>query len=201
MIVLDEPISFLHEPAMSAAAAESPPRAAELPGEWSQLPGGLIDGGEIVLLAIKPSLWRPVIDSFPWLVTTCVFAIGITMFSAALPGLSTVASAQAVLAAGLLRLALAVVRWAATWYVLTNRRILNVRGARSPRISSCPLVDIRNTHVDASSLEKLLQIGTITFVSKHPDELSRFWESIPEPEATHAKIRRAIENALDQYGI
>lgn len=203
MTVLDLPTFRERDSVLSAAAAasDSPPRAADLPREWSQLPGGLIDGGEIVVLAIKPSLWRPVIESLPWLVTTGIFAIGITLFLAALPGLSTVASAQVVLGAGLLRLALAIVRWAATWYVLTNRRVLDVRGARSPRISSCPLVDIRNTYVGASIPEKVVSIGTITFVSKHPGDASRLWESIAEPEEVHAKIRRAIENALDQYGI
>ena len=39
----------------AAAASESPPRAQELPTEWSDLPGGVVDGGEIVLMAIKPS--------------------------------------------------------------------------------------------------------------------------------------------------
>ncbi len=117
----------------AAAASESPPRAQELPAEWSDLPGGVIDGGEIVLMAIKPSMWRPLFESMPWLVTTGVFAIAILILRTPLPGLSVSISAQLVLAIGFVRIVFAIVFWIATWYVLTNRRILDVRGARAAR--------------------------------------------------------------------
>jgi len=185
----------------AAAASESPPRAQELPAEWSALPGGVIDGGEIVLMAIKPSMWRPLFDSMPWLITVGVFAVGILILRTPLLGMSVSMSAQVVLAIGFLRVAFAIVRWIATWYVLTNRRIMDVRGARAPRITSFALIEIRNTYLNATAPERLVRIGTITFVSKHADGQPHFWESVARPEEVHAKIRRAIENALDQYGI
>ncbi len=185
----------------AAAASESPPRARELPAEWSDLPGGVIDGGEIVLMAIKPSMWRPLFDSMPWLVTTGVFAVAILLLRAPLPGLSVSISAQLLLALGFVRVAFAIARWIATWYVLTNRRIMDVRGARAPRITSFALIEIRNTYLNATAPERLVRLGTITFVSKHADDRPHFWESVAQPEEVHAKIRRAIENALDQYGI
>jgi len=185
----------------AAAASESPPRAQELPAEWSELPGGVIDGGEIVLMAIKPSMWRPLFDSAPWLITAGLFAVGILMMRTPLPGMSVSISAQVVLAIGFVRVAFAIVRWIATWYVLTNRRIMDIRGARAPRITSFALVEIRNTYMTATASEKLVGIGTITFVSKQADDHPYFWESVSKPDEVHAKIRRAIENALDQYGL
>lgn len=185
----------------AAAASESPPRTQELPAQWSELPGGVIDGGEIVLMAVKPSMWRPLFDSMPWIVTTGVFAIGILMLRTPLPGMSVSISAQVVLAIGFVRVIFAIVRWIATWYVLTNRRILDVRGARAPRITSFALIEIRNTYLNSTAPERLVRLGTITFVSKHADDRPHFWESVARPEEVHAKIRRAIENALDQYGI
>ena len=193
----------LRSPAVysAAAASESPPRVQELPAEWSGLPGGVIDGGEIVLMAFKPSMWRPLFDSMPWLVTVGVFAIGILMLGAPLPGMSVSVSAQLVLAIGFIRVIFAMVRWIATWYVLTSRRIMDVRGARAPRIHSLALIEIRNTYLNATAPERLVRIGTIAFVSKHADDRPHFWESVARPEEVHARIRRAIENALDQYGI
>jgi hypothetical protein len=94
-----------------------------------------------------------------------------------------------------------VVRWAPRWYVLTNRRVLDIQGVRSPRIWSCLLTEIRNTYLNASPPEKLTGLGTITFVTDHPDEPPCHWRSVAKPEEVHAKIRRAIENAIDQQGI
>jgi len=185
----------------AAAASESPPRAQELPADWTALPGGVIDGGEIVLMAIKPSMWRPLLDSMPWLITVGLFAAGILALRAPLLGMSVSISAQVVLAIGFIRVVFAIVRWIATWYVLTNRRIMDVRGARAPRITSLPLIEIRNTYLTATVSERLVRIGTIAFVSKHADNRPHFWESVARPDEVHAKIRRAIENALDQYGI
>jgi hypothetical protein len=106
-----------------------------------------------------------------------------------------------VLLIALARVGLAVVRWVPTWYVLTNRRVLDVRGVRSPRISACLLVDVRNTYLRSSSAEKLTRLGTITFITDREDTASHIWRSIAKPDVVHAKIRRAIENAIDQHGI
>jgi len=182
-------------------ASDAPPRSADIPAEWPDLPSGVIDGGEIVLMAIKPSVWSPVLEALPWLLSTAGFSALILVLRLALPGLTPSGSAQLVLAIGFVRLLVGIVRWVATWYVLTNRRILDVRGARSPRIGAMPLVDIRNTYVKASATERLVGVASISLVSKRAGDPHRMWEFVPKPELVHAKIRRAIEHALDQYGM
>jgi hypothetical protein len=85
--------------------------------------------------------------------------------------------------------------------VLTNRRVLDIHGIRSPRISSCLLVEIRNTYVNRSSAERLTKLGSITFATGHPNDPPRIWQSIAEPDLVHERIRREIEKTIDQQGI
>jgi len=181
--------------------SDAPSHASDVAARWTTLPGGLIDGGEIVVLAIKPSLWRPVFDSAVWLATSAMFAATLTLIGLPLPGLSPATTAQLVLLIGFTGLGLALVRWTTTWHVLTNRRIIDIHGIRTPRIAACLLVNVRNTYLRASIPERVTRIGTITFVTDEVDRLPHLWRSIPHPEEVHAKIRRAIENAIDQSSV
>ena len=191
------PTSFASTTVMS----EAPSRASKAAVDWSALPGGVVDGNEIVVLAVKPSMWRALFDSGAWLVTCGLLMIVLVGFQQPIPGLSLTATVQLLLLAGSVRLAAALIRWVPTWYVLTNRRVLDIRGVRSPRISSCLLLDIRNTYLNRSSAERLTKLGSITFVTDHPHDPPRTWQSIAEPDLVHDKIRREIEKAIDQQNM
>lgn len=185
---------------LAAAASEAPPVASKVTAALTAVPGGVIDGGEIVLLAVKPSMWRPIFDSTPWLVTCVFLAVALTWLGRSAPGLSVTATAQVILLLALARVGVAVVRWVPTWYVLTNRRVLEIQGVRSARISACLLVDVRNTYLHHSPGEKMAKLGTIMFVSDSGEKRPLVWQSIAKPDEVHTKIRRAIENAFDQHG-
>lgn len=185
----------------ATATSEMPSRAAEATTTWTGIPGGVISGGEIILLAVKPSVWRPVLDSAPWVLAVCLLATFLTNWRVTLPTVSETTTVQLVLLIGLLRLGFAVLRWVPTWYILTNRRVIDVQGIRAPRVTSCSLLDIRNTYLNASFPERLASLGTITFVTDQPEIAPSMWQSIAQPDDIHAKIRRAIENAIDQFGV
>jgi len=188
-------------PAFAPPATGAKPHAAETTTQWTALPGGVVDGGEIVLLAIKPSAWRPVFESASWLVACAALAMALAAFGRSLAGLSTATTVQLVLLIGFARLALAIVRWVPSWYVLTNRRIIEVQGMRNSEVVDCGLLDVRNTTVVKSPLERMTQLGTIAFVIDHEGRAPRVWHSVAKPDEVHARIRRAIENAIDQHGI
>jgi hypothetical protein len=181
--------------------AEAPSGVSQVTTKWGTLPGGLIAGGEIIVFAIKPSMWRPVFVSAPWLVVTCLLALALTLLGTPFPGLSLTLTAEAVLLVGLARLGFAVIRWIPRWYVLTNRRVIDICGVRSPRIWFCALIDVRNTYLDVPPAERITGLGSISFVTDHPDEPPRIWRSIAKPNEIHARIRQAIENAIDEFGI
>ena len=160
-----------------------------------ELPSELIDGNEIIILAIKPSMWQPVFDSGAWLIASCVFAILAVWMGRPIAGLSVVTTAQLILLVGAARLGFAVVRWVPSWYVLTNRRVIDVQGVRRPRVNACLLVDIGDTHLSKTLPEKLTRLGTITLLGREEDGWQSEWCSISSPETIHNRIRRAIRDA------
>lgn len=185
----------------AASTAEAPEGAGEVATSWASLPGGVVDGGEIVILAIKPSMWQPAVDAAPWLICSALAAVLAATFQFHFPGVSLAVTTQLILIVGFARLGLAIARWIPTWHVLTNRRIIDVQGVRAPVIASCPLVHIRNTYLKVSPLERQLRLGSIAFVATHKADPPRVWRMIAKPEEVHDKVRRAIENALDHHGV
>jgi len=183
----------------AAVMSDAPSRVTQVASRWAAVPGGLVDGGEIVLLAVKPSLWRPVLDAAAWLVTSTVLAIALLVLGVSIPGLSPSVTAQVVLLVGITRLAIAVLRWVTMWHLLTNRRIIDVHGVRTPVIRGCLLVQVRNTYLRPTPIEGAIGLGSILFVTDEPGELPHVWRSLADPQTVHAKIRRAIESALDQH--
>lgn len=179
------------------ATIEAQPEAASASPSVLRLPLEALDGGELILLAIKPSVFSPLFKSARWLAVLTVLALGLLLSGTSPMGLSAERAAQLCFGAGLARLMLAVVSWSATWYVLTNRRVLEIHGVRAPRVTSTALVDIRNTYLSSGPHEKLLHLGTITFVTQHEDRTPWSWAHLQRAEDVHARIRRAIENALD----
>ena len=165
------------------------------------VPSGVIDGGEIVVLAIKPSMWRPVFESAVWLITCCVGAAVLSWLGRPIPGLSPASTAQILLLVGLGRLGIAIAHWVPRWHVLTNRRLIDIRGVRSMQVDACLLVRIRNTYVHRSAAERITELGTITFVNTESTMAPRRWRSIAKPESIHVQIRKAIENALDHQNV
>ncbi len=179
--------------------ADSPSTVGEVASRLTSLPKGLVDGGEVIILAVKPSMWRPLFDSGPWIATLSVLTVASMVWRLALPGLSVSVSAQVIFLLGMLRLGLAVVLWIPSWYVLTNRRLIEIHGVRTPDITSCSLVDVRNTYLNATAIEKAGQLGTITYVTADETQPPHHWRTIAEPDVVHTEIRRAIETAIDNH--
>lgn len=178
---------------------DSSSTAGEVASRLTSLPQGLVDGGEIIILAVKPSMWRPVFDSVPWVMTLSFLAVVSMTWNLALPGLTVSSSAQVIFLFGMLRLGIAVVAWIPSWYVLTNRRLIEIRGVRTPDITSCSLLEVRNTYLNATTIEKTARLGTITYVTDDEAQAPHYWRTIAEPETVHAEIRRAIENVIDNH--
>ncbi len=184
----------------AASASTAPPAAREAPSAWLATPSDVVDGGEIILMAIKPSVWRPVSEALPILAGCGLLAIVVAVLSTPVPGLSTSGSMQFLAAVGVIVTAVSFARWALTWYVLTNRRVLDIQGLWAPRIWSCALLDVRNTYLGATKTETSTSTGTITFVTQRDEEPPRQWCFVAKPDEMHAKIRRAIEEAIDHHG-
>lgn len=197
---VEQPARTTGRNSLAATMTEAPPSAGKAAIAWHALPQEVIDGGEIVILAIKPSMWRPLLDSWAWILAGCVLAMVTTTSRAAIPGLSVMATAQVFLLVAACRLGVAIIRWIPTWYVLTNRRILTIQGVRAPQFTACPLKDLRQADLRATPSERLARLGTIVFAAREPDAVVQTWRSIVKPEEVHARVRRAMEDARNRTG-
>jgi len=177
---------------MTPAVADSPPAPARVAEAVAE---DFMAGGEVVILAVKPSMWSTVFDSAPWLVTSVVLAIVVLSMGAPLAGVSARLTAQFILLAGLARLGIAVLRWVPSWYLLTNRRIMDIRGVRTPLVSSLFLTDIVELDASASLSERMVSTGSVVFVPGLDGQAPRVWRAIPDHLDVHDRVRRAIREA------
>jgi len=157
----------------------------------------LLDGGEVVILAIKPSLWFLLFDSARWLVVGGCFVLFAMLSATGLAGLSARSIAQLGLMMMAVRVALALLRWASRFYVLTNRRVMRLCGVLRADLTSCPLVEIRNTRVTRALHEQITRLGTIEFYFERQPPSDLNWRQVARPDAVHAEVRKAIERAID----
>ncbi len=165
--------------------------------EVALLPRDLIGGDETIILAIKPSLWFAVFDSANWIAATLMIIVCSTWISRLLPGVSEPQLLSVVLAALGVRIGVALLRWVSRFYVLTNRRVMCIRGVLKPDVFECPLVNIRSTSITVSFHESFPLLGTLSFVISELPVRNAAWRNIAHPNDVHAEVEKAIRRALD----
>ncbi len=181
-------------PAMSV---DAPRAAASLPVE-AAVPTDLLAGGELVILSLKPSLWTVLFESSQGLVAGALIVLLDWWFGNALSAAIRVPVLQVAVAVAALCVGLAVMQWVSRVYVLTNRRIMRIRGVFQADLFECPLVRIIGTQVTAGPHENILHLGSIRF---NTGEIAGdgSWYHIARPHEVHAEIRKAIERAIDGH--
>jgi hypothetical protein len=179
------------DPRYAAAAVDTAvPPAAALP-----VSAELLDGGEIVILAVKPSMWFVLFDSIRWVLLGAFLLI-----MTALPGLDfralsnrTVGKIACLLIVA--RLSVAILRWTSRLYVLTNRRVMRTDGVFRPEVVSCPLRDITSTMARVAAYERPFGLGTVCMCSESMPATELHWYHVARCEDVHAEIRRAIDRS------
>jgi hypothetical protein len=211
MVASQYGVMVLSDPLTNAVAVEPPagaPRLARtggdaaapavtLPAQALPLPADLLDGGEIIILAIKPSPWFVLFDSTRWLIVAAFLVATSEWLTTGVGPVSQTMLVQVavLLAAG--RLTAALLRWATRHYILTNRRIIRIGGVLRPDIYVCPLLRIQNTRVSEALHEKLAGCGTLHFGLTDLAAPDADWYVIAHPHEVHDRVRRAIERMID----
>ncbi|MCZ6684060.1 MAG: PH domain-containing protein [Planctomycetota bacterium] len=192
----------LTRPGRPPVAAQSDGGGAVLAPMEEVVPAHLLDGDEVVHFAIKPSLWFIPIDSIRWLAAGLLLALA--------GNLSWLADQawylyQAALWMSLIRLGWATLQWVSRLYVLTNRRVLRLRGVLNVELFECPLHKIQNTRLSLSLAERLTRVGTITLQTAGGSATAggtaggtASWRLISRPLEVHEKLRSAINRAQNR---
>jgi len=175
--------------AESQGAEPEPITAADL------LPADLLDGDEIVILAIKPSLWFIVFESFRWLMATVVLILLAGWIGRHIAFVNTAMVVQGALVLSAARLGIALLQWASRLYVLTNRRVMRLMGMVNIDLFECPLTKLQNTNLSLMWYERLTGLGTISFATAGTAGFEASWRTVNQPLELHEQIRTAIRRA------
>jgi uncharacterized membrane protein YdbT with pleckstrin-like domain len=162
------------------------------------VPAHLLDGGEVVIFAIKPSAWYVVLTSLRWIV--------LGVFLAALASTQFVPSASKWYLWQLgfwvigVRMAWATLEWVARLYVLTNRRVMRIRGVFNVEMFECALDRIQNTYLTLSVGERATRTGTVSFQTAGGPGAEASWRMVARPLEVHEKLREAVIRANRRNG-
>jgi hypothetical protein len=176
-------------------AAASKSREGETLAAAELVPEHLLDGGEIVLFAIKPSLWFILFASIRWLICLGAIMVMLPWFSSTLSRGSSTLVAKAALVLVAARLCFAVLEWASRLYVLTNRRVMRIRGIFNINLFECSLLKIQNTDVTLSWYQRLFGLGTVAFATAGTGPFEVSWPHVAHPLEVHEQVRAAINRA------
>ena len=158
----------------------------------------LLGDGELVLLTVKPSAWFVPLTSVRALAVLALVAVSGHYLGRVIPmgrGSETVEVLCGILAVG--RLVVACCQWFGTFYVLTNRRVLRIRGGIKVIIVGCALTEVRHTALLTTGLiERLGGVGTLFFQTDSGNLTGGEWLHISRPGDVLEIIDKAVRQAI-----
>lgn len=158
------------------------------------VPAHLLDGGEVVHFAIKPSPWYVPLVSLRWMAAGILLAV--LANAEFMPVSSRWYLYQTAVWLVAARLVWATLEWVSRLYVLTNRRVLRLRGVFTVDFFECSLDRIQNTGILLSLPERLVHAGTISFQTASGQTAS--WRIVPKPLELHEQLLKAIQKAQNR---
>ena len=150
----------------------------------------IIQGGEIVILDLRPHVGSILLRALPIVLAIVALALVSEMWLTLQPG--RIVSVSGALIA--LVLAVYAVDWALTRYVLTDRRVMVIRGGSgfTGRIITEALVPaVHRLSLEHSMRESILGLGTLVFIPDHGERIG--WEMLGRAEDVYAIARDTVE--------
>ncbi len=176
------------EPTPESANDLADPRVAAM------LPAELLQPDEIIILLIKPSPWFIVLTSVRALAIIALLGVIVIVLDGY--GYLPILRRDAMLflfAAGGLRLFWGLLEWLSRVYVLTDRRVIRVKGVIRVQVFEAALKQIQHTNTYFSLAERLLGLGTIGFYTAGTGQAEAFWVMLAQPLEVHQTIVRTLE--------
>lgn len=170
-------------------AIDSPAIAMDLAAERQ------LQDGEAIILAVKPSRWFVLLASWP-VVLLALMVAGATWAAGEFYGAKEDPRLVVLVCSGVActRVTIACFQWHARLYILTDRRVLRIRGILREDVYQCPLKDIRDLRLVVTLPERPLGVGTLLFQRDKPDNNEGDWFHLARP----AEVERAVREALSR---
>ncbi len=162
------------------------------------VPEAVVRGDEVIILAVRPSIWFIPLRAVPGIAMAVVIVAGLWGYEKYTGGIPY-AVAAVVFTAGFLwggmYIAIAALRWISRLYVLTDRRLLTMQGGWKPDVFECPLVRISDVVVVHYGAERLLGTGSLAFTVEDNPYARPDWIHLRSADEIAREIRRAAISA------
>lgn len=166
---------------------------------------GLIPEGERVVLSIRPDPASIVLRPIWMLAALAALGAVVAWTADRWPDWTLGRPSPGRVWAWVLVAAAACIAWqavdrAARLYVLTDRRILRVRGVFRRSVVDCPLDRIQHITLTRLFRERLTGLGTLGFATAGTDGVEAHWVMIAKPVERLEMVRRAVKAASGSDG-
>ena len=156
----------------------------------------LVDGGEVIQLAIKPSGWFVILESWPVLMVAIVLGGGAVLAGNLLPfDVPARRIGTFCIAIATVRLIWACAQWVGHLYILTSRRVLTVRGVLKAQIEDCALTNLARVIPSATPVARLLHVGSIMFQDTEDRIAETGWLHLANPAEVQEILEEAVRRA------
>lgn len=162
------------------------------------LPSDLLSEEEIVVFALKPSLWTIAFLSFRTVVAAGLIILFTVIFGPLLH--FSALSVYIIPACGLailMRMGFAFLQWLSRSYVLTDKRVIRIRGVFTIDIFQCSLAKVQNTFLSLTVPQRILGLGSIAFTTAGTGSVEAIWRHVKHPLDIHHQLIQAMNKALE----
>lgn len=157
------------------------------------LPAELLQPGEVIILLLKPSLWYLLL--MPLRTLLMIVLLSYAMFYLC-DYISLPMTRHDILIAGGglfgLRVFWQFLNWLSRIYVLTDQRIIRVKGVFHVEIFEAPLKKLQHTQTTFLVRERLFGLGSIHFYTAGTNMPEASWEMITHPLEAHQQIIKTM---------
>jgi len=158
------------------------------------LPAELLQGGEAIVLLLKPSPWYILIESVrSLLLLTLLLVMLLWVYN---QGYNIGITPRDLLLAGVLvggiRLFWQFLEWLSRVYVLTDRRVIRVKGVIRVQVFEAPIQQVQHTNMTFSLRERLFGLGSIHLATAGTGTTEASWVMLANPLEVHQKLVQAM---------
>lgn len=181
----------------NAEPAPDPAKKWDTPPITTFLPEELLQGGEVIRLLLKPSPWYILLESMRFLIGVLLgFGVLLWLYNQEyFTALSRRDLTLLAVGVGTIRVFWQFLEWLGRVYVLTDRRIIRVKGVLSVQVFEAPLRQVQHTETTFSLRERFFGLGTIHFATAGTAGLEASWRMIAKPLEVH----RIVVETINRY--
>ena len=97
----------------------------------------------------------------------------------------------------IVRLFIAVLQWACRHYILTDRRVIRIRGVLTVDIFQSTLGRLQNTFVTMTLVQRILGLGDVAFATAGTGLVEAVWSYCRNPLAVHQRVMSQANTPAD----